>query len=947
MCYLNVQSVKNKTSFLNDFILTNSFDIFALCETWLGTDVDDACIQELLPSGYTIKHVPRQDRPGGGVAIIHKSNIKVKQDTKLEHYAQFECMKCIISNQQTNITLFVCYRPPPSTSNRLTTTDFLTEWCQFLCEHSVDKQELVIVGDMNIHMDDVTNLNTRQYVQSLQANSLQSHINQPTHYKGHTLDVLISRDTSDIIGEVTVNDIGLCNNNGKEIHDHYAITCTINHQTTHEQFKLVSYRMYRNIDTNRFCYDIIHSPQLNDLNGSVDELANRYITGLQNLVDIHAPVVSKVVKLRPHAPWYNESIREAKQQRRKSERRWRRTHLEIDRQSFRQQCSTLSKLLYTTKTTFYSNKVSECKNDIKSLFKITDNLLRDKGKQILPSSDNNTVLANSFGAYFEEKISKIREHFVSTPVHTDEQSHDSLLCSFHPASNTEINNIIMKCANKSCELDPIPTWLLKKCLSVLLPLITKIVNMSLTTGTFPECYKDAIIRPLLKKSNMDPENMNNYRPVSNLHFLSKIIEKVVASRLEQHISNNNLHDPFQSAYRASHSTETALLKVSNDVLSSIDKGKCIVLASLDLSAAFDTVDHSILLSRLETTYGIKATALQWFRSYLMKRQHRVSIESSLSKSFMLSCGVPQGSVLGARMYTLYTKPLSEIFITHDVIYHTYADDTQAYIQCESSVASMNNATNRLGLCIDDVCEWMRCNALKLNESKTEFVVFNRHSETNDLKLHINGTAIKSSNELKCLGVTLDNTMSLDHQITNTCRSASIQLRKINYIKRYLNESAIKTIVQAVVLSRLDYCNSLYNGLNQKSIQRLQLTQNKAVRIITGATRRDHITPIMNTLTWLPIKKRCQYKLMIITYKALHNTAPQYFCDLLNWYKPTRSLRSQTVPSLVPSRSKTIKHGRRLCDTSAATLWNSLPNDIRLSSNIHHFKRLLKLYLLSI
>ena len=114
------------------------------------------------------------------------------------------------------------------------------------------------------------------------------------------------------------------------------------------------------------------------MNGSVDEIANRYITCLQNLFDIHAPVVRKVVKLRPHAPWYNESIREAKQQRRKLERRWRRTHLEIDRQSFRQQCSTLSKLLYTTKTTFYSNKVSECKNDIKSLFKITDTLLQDK-----------------------------------------------------------------------------------------------------------------------------------------------------------------------------------------------------------------------------------------------------------------------------------------------------------------------------------------------------------------------------------------------------------------------------------------------------------------------------------------------------------------------------------------------------------------------------------------
>ena len=399
----------------------------------------------------------------------------------------------------------------------------------------------------------------------------------------------------------------------------------------------------------------------------------------------------------------------------------------------------------------------------------------------------------------------------------------------------------MKCANKSCELDPIPTWLLKKCLSVLLPLITKIVNMSLTTGTFPECYKDAIIRPILKKSNMDPENMKNYRPVSNLHFLSKIIEKVVAGRLEQHISNNNLHDPFQSAYRASHSTETALLKVSNDVLSSIDKGKCIVLASLDLSAAFDTVDHSILLSRLETTYGIKATALQWFRSYLMKRQHRVSIKSSLSKPFMLTCGVPQGSVLGATLYTMYTRELSTEIEKHRLMHHCYADDTQIYIQCENTISGRAAATQQMENCMKDICLWSNRNSLKLNMEKTEVIVFSNSKDPVIVEIKIGNSNVQSQNTVKILGVTLNTNMSMDPHVINTCKSIYMNIRKIRRIKSYLSDFALKTLIQNTIVVRLDYCNSLFYGLPMRTIRKLQLAQNSAARLISGISRREHIS----------------------------------------------------------------------------------------------------------
>ena len=218
-----------------------------------------------------------------------------------------------------------------------------------------------------------------------------------------------------------------------------------------------------------------------------------------------------------------------------------------------------------------------------------------------------------------------------------------------PVTTLEVRTIIMNSPSKSCELDPMPTCLLKKCIDEILPSIVRLVNTSLRSGRFSDSFKEAVIRPILKKPHLDINDLQNYRPVSNLQFVSKIIEKIVMARLEEHIVDNNLHDRSQSAYKKCHSTETALLKINNNILASLDSKQCIILASLDLSAALDTVDHTILLHRLHKEFGIEANALQWFTTFITGRTQRVCIDGKSSDSRQIICGVPQGSVLGARM----------------------------------------------------------------------------------------------------------------------------------------------------------------------------------------------------------------------------------------------------------------------------------------------------------
>ena len=239
------------------------------------------------------------------------------------------------------------------------------------------------------------------------------------------------------------------------------------------------------------------------------------------------------------------------------------------------------------------------------------------------------------------------------------KSNSSALTSFEPVSEDDILKILRSSNTKSCDLDPIPTALVKECADFLVTPITNIINYSLKEGSFPNCFKTAYVTPLLKKPNLDRNLLKNYRPVSNLSFLSKLIEKVAAKQLNNYIDSEGLSNVNQSAYRRLHSTESALLKIQNDIAASLDSGKAVALTLLDLSAAFDTIDHDILFNSLRDWFGVDGTVLRWIRSYLSNRKQKVKLGNSFSDVFSLPYGVPQGSVL-APLLLPFTQPLSVI-----------------------------------------------------------------------------------------------------------------------------------------------------------------------------------------------------------------------------------------------------------------------------------------------
>ena len=375
-------------------------------------------------------------------------------------------------------------------------------------------------------------------------------------------------------------------------------------------------------------------------------------------------------------------------------------------------------------------------------------------------------------------------------------------------------------------------------------------------------------------------------------------------------------------------------------------------AFLDLSAAFDTVDHDLLLEILEKQFGIHQRALHWYDSYLRPRSFRVCVGESYSDQKKLTFSVPQGSASSANLFTAYSSSYSKI-IEHTLSLQGFADGHFIKLVFEPSQENAeNDAIRELEKAMLLTKSWMDCMRLKMNPDKTEFILFGTPQELKKCSsqyLNVNGQLINRSQTVKCLGAWLDSNLNFKYHVNKKCQTAMFNFRRIRSVRKYLNADSCETLVLSLVISHLDYCNGILLGLPLNLLKRYQIIQNMCARLVLNRDRHSSATQSLHDLNWLPINARIEFKALTIIHKCLFGNGPEYLRNLFVWLPtPVQTLRSSsdiTNKLVIPKVARKTLAARAI-SVKGPELWNNLPRNIRSCTDLKKFKDLLQSHLIS-
>ena len=674
--------------------------------------------------------------------------------------------------------------------------------------------------------------------------------------------------------------------------------------------------------------------------------------------DRACPRKIKKIKLDKDPPWLNNEVKIARKERRRKETAWRRCKTAENRLAYCEARNHVCRLIQQAKKQYYNNKIKEYSTDTKQLNFLLNDISGKKEEVILPACDNDTDLADKFADFFDKKIENIIQQLNTpdTPMAnstdgSDDQHTPVLLADFEPISESEVKKILLKANPSVNSKDPFPISMVKNSskLDCLIKIFSHIINLSWKQNKFPDSEKIGIIKPLYKGEG-NANELKFYRPVTTLSFLSKVIEKAMLVQLNKFLYDQKILPDMQSAYRELHSTETTVCAVIDDLLLNLDKGKCSILFLLDLSAAFDTVDHDALLQDLKNI-GLGTNIVAWFSSYLKDRKYKIQINDKFSKIRNLNRGVPQGSVGGPYLFLIYTRGLSQLLHDKGISHKLFADDTQGLHVIEDYTSDVNKVIEVILACKD----WLKRKLQKLNEDKTKIIIIGSKIAVQRLKtLHnidsvsINGYEVELCDNVKNLGVFVDETLSLKKQILQVVKTSNHQLKNIAYIRKYLTRESLKILAVQQILSRIDYCNSLYHNLPQYHLKKLQILMHKAARLIHHVPFGEHMSPFLIQLHWLPVKARICYKICCLVQKAIHHGYPTYLRTKLKQltYNEGANTRNSGDPFRLEQPYARGSSGARSFSYAAPRIFNKLPLDLRQIGNTASFKKRLKTFFFS-
>ena len=861
----------------------------------------------------------RADRPGdaghGGVAVL----IRDSYTASVISQPAADCADCRLESLWLRVrpatgphfTKAAVYRPPRRTvaAVRADIGELEVQFQRILVRYS---GPVFILGDLNCNLLDTSaNAGKVRLLEMFQSYDLEQFVTQPTFSSGSLLDVVISNSSD------TVQRVG-------------SFTCAFSpHHFIHVLLRLPNCRRKPIRVRTRLLKRIDHACLLNDLYSvdwsgvlrcqSVAEMWSHFTRCLLPVLDHHAPV--KIVKIRnPSAPAVTPATLDLMAQRRGVLRREGRSPAfrELDR-------DVRSAIRRDSRADIQERLRTEGSG---SLYRNVRPLIAGKRSSTVTLP---TGTPDELNSYFVNVGPRVAADLASLGVPPDVPCRLPRVgaCGFRVAGVTmsELRKEVLSMKRSgACGSDGVCIRTLILCFDAIGPILVHIINACLTLCEFPDAWKHSLVHPIFKSG--DPDLISNYRPISIVPVMSKIVERVVQRQLSAYMSDNHLLSLSQHGFRSRHSTETALLSVTNHIFSNMDRGHLSLLCLLDLSKCFDVIPHPKLLSKLQL-YGVDTT---WFASYLTGHTQSVSISSSsgnrvISKPLPNNMGVFQGSSLGPLLFSIFANDLS--LHAPDAHVTQYADDTQVLIS--DVKRNLPDLILRMESSLASLAAWFHAHGLKLNTSKTEILLLGTRQNTRDLppvSVRVGGGTIQESRVVKNLGVLFDRHLSWDAHVSDVVRKCVGLLIGLRHLRHFLPRRVMLTLVQGLVISRVRYCISVYGNGSATNDARLLKIFNFATRVITGLRKYDRVSHARDDLGLRTPRQMSDQQTAIVAHRACVLGEPAELASLFRSYAETRACERSTRQDrcLRPPATRTAA-GQRSFAYRASSLLNSMPVDV--------------------
>ena len=932
--HVNIRSINKYRDELLVYLnsMKVNFSVLILSETWLNSE--DTWLD--IP-GFKAYHSIRDgNKKGGGVSILIDVNIASQIIPHLsannEHYesisVEIEC-----SNKKHKVT--GVYRPPSSSLLMFNETFF---------EMFTDEDKrgsLIIAGDFNIDILSTSHNNQENnFFDELRALHLMPLINLPTR---------ITPTSQTCIDHIYINSLDPCKYGvlSVEIADHCPVFCSLKDIIEPKQSDItVKFRdtSQANLDlfktkfleaTRDFSnYDILN---VNDKFHILDKI-------LLNTYNSCCPIKTKKITAKKYStPWLTNALKACTRE------KHRLYKLSLENSEFipryKRYKNTLVNSIRLAKANYYQNKFDRCINDSKSTWKVINKILKPNSKK----KDNFSIeidgemnsnpeqIAEEFNKHFSSVAPKLAEKIPSVNVDpTSYLTRQQNTFVFFNTDCSEINKIINSFKSKPSHINTVPSFAFKHISSILSPILTTLINESVTAGVFPDCLKIARVIPIYKSGKKN--YVKNYRPISTLPFLSKIIERLMHSRVVSFFSKFNLFYGDQFGFLKHKSTCDAILKFTDKCYTTLNDREIMLSVFLDFSKAFDTIDHSILIKKLEL-YGIRGNVNNWFKSYLTNRKQYVLINNSTSNESSIKLGVPQGSILGPLLFLIYINDMHRSSSLSHFIH--FADDSTVLLKGKD----INELTNRTNCELEKIETWLNANRLSLNIEKTAFSVYSNKKSLEVPPVKIRNHNISLVSTVKFLGINIDNKLLFKNHTANVCRKISRSYSILYKLSQFLPQSILKKLYYSMIYPFMIYGIEVWGNSCKTEIKRLEKIQIKCIKLLSVTGNSEHLDFI--SLKMFKYTDIYKYFVLKRTYMYINSSNVNYFKLKFNNILPDHTYvtrNSLTNAFQIPQINLSIMY--KSFFYNAIKFWNQLPVTIKSQPSARRFEKHLKSSLLS-